>query len=197
MIAKPLKGNFYDGCFNEMKQELIMSVPPEKSWYSGDGKGLIGNPTGIFNQYPDPYTSPPSYIEITFQNKYIHPTHYFLEGRRYSGNNLLKSWEFEGKTIDDKWKILHNETNKVFVQGERRVYQLFTDDIFIGFRLNMTDLDSNNAWALCPGQIELFGNIYNSIPTPNDDHMKCETHYKYYHFSLTLLIFIVLIYDHL
>ena len=165
MIDKTYKGNYYDGCLKELKEELNMSVPPGKTWYGGDPKGLIGNPTGIFNQHPNPYDEPPSYIEITFQNKYIHPTHYFLEGRRYSdSDHFLRSWEFEGKTIDGGWKILHSQTNKVFSRNETRIYSLKFHEVFIGFRLNMTEEDSSNKWALCPGQIEVFGMLFNTIP---------------------------------
>ena len=37
-----------------------MDVPPGKSWVGGNGKGLIGNPTGLYNQLPTPYDAPPS-----------------------------------------------------------------------------------------------------------------------------------------
>ena len=172
MISKPYVGNFYDGCLNEIKSELIFSVPEGKTLF-GNGQDLVGNSVGIFNVRPNPYESPPAWIEITFENKYILPTQYFLEGRRYENKNFLKSWNFEGRTINGEWKVIHSQIDKVFNQSEQRIYHLYLEEVFCGFRLNMTDEDSNGKWALCPGQLEIFGNIYESIPTLHKHYCNC------------------------
>ena len=164
MIDKTYKGDFYNGALTEIKSELNMSLPPGKSWIgSTDGLGLIGNPTGIYNAHQTPYTFP-AYIEITFSNKYIYPTHYFLEGRRLNNEAQLKSWNFEGRTLSGEWKILHSQVDKPFSQNETRLFPLKIRDVFTGFRVNMTDTSSTNNWALCLGQIEVFGNIFYNIP---------------------------------
>ena len=195
MIDKTFKGDFYDGSLKELKEELIMDVPPGKTWYEGGGKGLIGNPTGLYDQYPTPHIAPPSYIEISFPNKYIHPTHYFLEGRRTSEwGNFLKSWEFEGKSINGEWKILHSQTDKVFSMSEKRFYPIHSEDVFIGFRINMTGKDSIEWWALCLGQIEIFGNIYESIPSFTHHFAKCHTIFNCFHIIYFIFFYIFLLF---
>ena len=183
MIDKSYKDNFYDGCFAEIKEELIFSIPSGKDWV-GNPKDLIGNPTTLHNTHPSPYDSAPSWIEITFPGRYIHPTYYFLEGRRAYDESLLKSWTFEGKSTEDEWILLHSQSNKVFGQSERRFYSIDVQQTFVGFRINMTDISSSNDWALCPGALEVFGNIYNSHKTFNNPNVPfCTFYIPFYRIS--------------
>ena len=140
-----------------------MSLPPGKEWNNPTlRKELIGNSDGIYNVHQTPYTFP-SYIEITFENRFIHPNFYFIEGRRYTDAYMLKSWEFEGKLVNGEWKRLHSQINKAFSSYERRIFHIITNEVFTGFRINMTDKDTSGNWNLCIGQFEVFGTIFNSI----------------------------------
>ena len=152
MIDKTYTGNYYDGCLNELKSELNISLPPERGWNGGiHGINLIGDPINSHNSHQYPYYNPPSYIQITFENRFIYPTHYFLEGRRFNSYNLLKSWNFEGLTIDGEWKILHSQKNNQFNQREPRLFGLFVKEFFKGFQINMTYVDIGGVLGLCLG----------------------------------------------
>ena len=191
MIDKTYSGNFYDGVLSKIKSELTMSLPPGKTWNSGgNGLDLIGNPTGIYNAHQYPYSFP-AYIEITFSNKYIYPTHYFLEGRRLDNSALLKSWNFEGRTLSGEWKILHSQVDKQFSQNESRLFSMRIRDVFTGFRINMTDVSSDSGWVLCLGQMEVFGNIFNSVPVLFDVYIG-NTQNNFSCHNITILIFALL-----
>ena len=47
-----------------------------------------------------------------------------------------------------------------------------------GFRIEMTDIDSSGYWALCLGQIDVYGNIYRSNFIPKNGIFKCTQNAK-------------------
>ena len=109
-----------------------------------------------------PYNDPPSYFEIYFGDKYIVPTAYSLMGRRDEKykSHYLKSWNFSGRDETGKWIYLHDKTNEPFSQAEERTFRLNRYKSFNAFKIEMTDCDTFGRWALCLGQIEVFGDIY-------------------------------------
>lgn len=156
----------FSGYLAFLKNDLTSKLPENKTWGNVKGiKGIVGEPI-IYNVHPTPHLEPPSWYEIYFGDKYIVPSAYFLMGRRNSYANLLKSWNFSGKTINNEWKVLHSVVDKQFSFYENRTYILKGNEPYKAFKLEMTKADSNNAWALCVGQIEVFGNIYDTPYIP-------------------------------
>ena len=105
--------NIFDGCLNVLRKELTTKLPEGKEWADGIGiQGLVGS-VGEINEHPDPWRNKsPTWIEIYFGNKWILPFAYSLMGRRIVDANMLKSWEFSGLNKDNKWVLLHSETDK-------------------------------------------------------------------------------------
>ena len=168
--------NIFDGCLNVLRKELTTKLPEGKTWLNGIGiKGLVGS-VEVYNEHPAPWKEKsPTWIEIYFGNKWILPFAYSLMGRRIYNGNLLKSWDFSGLNRNNEWVLLHSETNKQFYQNENRTYFLKGNEAYKGFKIEMTGPDLNNMWALCLGQIDVFGNIYRSYFIPKNGVFKCTT----------------------
>ena len=84
-----------------------------------------------------------------------------LQGRKSHSLNFLVSWTFEGLRIDGKWDLLHSCTNCTFKNSEIRNYPIKTKRGYSAFNITMTDKDSSGEYALCLGQIEVYGMIGN------------------------------------
>ena len=155
--------NPYNGCLSYLKDrgELNLSWPDNiKTHGNEDIYKLIGV-EGKKNIHNLPYTNSPIYLTINISKSTVFPTLLFLEGRNYESLDYayLKSYEFLGLTVDDKWIRLYEETNKPFTKGEKRFLKLKTKNSFKAFRLNMTGSNTNNNWALTANSIEVFGII--------------------------------------
>ena len=81
-------------------------------------------------------------------------------GRRFLDHHYLKGWDFYGKSVFGKWVLLHTMSNIQFTHGEIKNYPLDHNETYSAFKIQMTEMDSSNEWALCLGQIEVFGDIY-------------------------------------
>ena len=55
---------------------------------------------------------------------------------------------------------MNSVSNEPFSFAENRTFPLKTSKSFNAFKIEMIDTNTNNAWALCIGQIEVFGDIY-------------------------------------
>lgn len=166
--------NIFDGCLNEIRNEITDKLPEGKSWFNGTGiKGLFGSVEEC-NEYPTPWkTKSETWIEIYTGSKWINPSAYSLMGRRQYDFNLLKGWNFSGLNKYNEWVPLHSDSNNQFKIYENRTYLLRGNEAYKGFKIEMTESDSSGAWALCIGQIEVFGNIYRSYFIPKNGIFKC------------------------
>lgn len=151
--------DIYNGCLTFLKTELTSALPPGQSWTTGNIQSIVGNPT-IVNAHNNPINNPPGYIEIYFGSKYIFPSAYSLMGRRFEDHGHLKSWEFHGKNKNNQWILLHKEENRPLNQSEERTYLIKAKESFKGLRISMTETNIDGNWALCLGQIEVFGDVY-------------------------------------
>ena len=155
--------NIFNGCLAYLRNDLSAILPQGKELTSIGIKGIVGSETQ-YNVHNSPWDSAHSYFEIYFGNKYILPIAYSLMGRRdptYKGS-YLKSWEFFGRDEAGVWNILHSQSNKPFAQAEKRTFSLSVNKSFNAFKIQMIDTDSSGEWALCLGQIEVFGDIFKS-----------------------------------
>ena len=160
IVSKRDSTSIYNGCLSYLKNEITSKLPDDRTWNDGkDVKYIINNKDNI-NVVNVPYTLPPTYFEIYFGNKYIFPTEYSLQGRIVMNCNLLKGWNFFGKDVRGHWVILSSYSNSQFSQSQIRTFPLKANELYNGFKIQMTEPDSNGAWALCLGQIEVFGDIY-------------------------------------
>ena len=161
MIAsKRDSSNIYDGCLNYLREEITSKLPKSQSWYDNkDIKYIIGTRT-MHNILNTPWDNPPAYFEIFFGKKFIFPTLYILQGRTYSSAYLLKGWNFFGMNAHNQWVLLSSFSGNLFTQNEIKTFPLSVNESYNGFKIQMTEPDTNNAWALCLGQIEVFGDIY-------------------------------------
>lgn len=141
-----------------LKSGLTFSTRPNIGWNDSPEK-LIG--VNDHNSHPKPYDVPFPYIVISTGNKYVFPSSYMLQGRRAFNNNFLVSWKFEGLRSDGKWDLLHSCTGCTFKNSEIRNYPLKTKRGYSAFNITMTERDSSNGYALCLGQIEVYGMIFN------------------------------------
>ena len=155
--------DIFDGCLSYLRESLTAVLPPGQEFINGGIKNLVGTKE-VFNARNDPFENPPAYFEIYFAEKFIFPTAYSLMGRRSEKykDSYLKSWEFSGKNRDGNWVLLHSETNKPFKFAEERTFPLTVSESFNGFKISMTEKNTNPDWALCLGQIEVFGDIFSS-----------------------------------
>ena len=166
MIAKLNTGDIYDDCLKELKNELTSVLPDSQRWTTNNGiKDIVGNKNSA-DVYNTPFYDPPAYFQIYFGEHYIQPVSYSLMGRRISGmTSYLKGWDFFGLTKSNDWKLLSSYKNWEFSFGEVRTFILQCQESFKGFMINMTERDSYNEWALCLGQIEVHGYIFDSPNT--------------------------------
>ena len=161
IISKRNTSNIYDGCLAYLKNDLTAELPEGQSLINNGLEGLVGSETQ-YNVHNNPYDKPPSYFEIYFGDKYIVPTAYSLMGRREPSvkDHYLKSWNFSGKDERGNWILLHKEKDNPFSFAEIRTFRLKQHKSFNAFKIEMTDTDSKGMWALCLGQIDVFGDIY-------------------------------------
>ena len=168
--------NIFDGCLNVLRNELTSKLPEGKQWTQNAGiKALVGSAVE-HDVYPYPFIDDTSmWFEIYFGNKWILPFAYSLMGRRAYNGDFLKSWNFSGLNRNNKWVLLHNETNKPFYQNENRTFLLKGNEAYKGFKIEMTESNSDGKWSLCLGQIDVFGNIYRSYFIPKNGVFECTT----------------------
>ena len=153
--------NIYKGCLAYLRDELTSVLPEGQHWYTGEDVKYIVGTKEIHNVHNNPWdASAESYFEIYFGNKTIFPTAYSLQGRRIYNYNLLKGWNFFGRNVYGQWVLLSSFSNSLFKQHEIRTFPLKVHESFSGFKIQMTEPESNGLWALCLGQIEVFGDIY-------------------------------------
>ena len=166
---------YFDGCLNRLRKDLTSRIPDNTHWINGVNgiKDLVGT-KNVVNAYSTPYNINNPFIEIYFGDKYIYPVAYYLMGRRLQGyTNFLRSWKFSGRNKKGEWILLHKENDKTFSFGENRTYLVKPEEAFNGFRIEMTDTDSAGTFALCLGQIEVYGNIYKSSYVPKNGIIQC------------------------
>ena len=184
LVASKLNtSNIFDGCLNVLKKEITDKIPEGKNWMANDGiKALIGT-TAVINQHTKPWQyKSPTWYEIYIGKKWIIPSAYSLMGRRCCDNHYLRGWNFSGLNRNDEWVLLHNDTDNSFARYENRTYLLKGNEAYKGFKIEMTQSDSSGEWALCLGQIEVFGNIYRGYFFPKNGVFKCTT-MKYFFVS--------------
>ena len=146
-----------NGCLSYLKSQITFALPADRVWFDNPQK-LIDY-TKKHNSRNEPYSKPPAWMTFSLGGAFIKPTSYSLEGRRESSQNLLRSWEFLGKNYKGEWKRLHHENSHLIQHNQKVNFPLSENEFFSEFRINMTGTDSNGEWALCPGQIEIFGYI--------------------------------------
>ena len=193
LIASKLNTtNIFDGCLNVLRNELTSKLPDGKNWTEEIGiKGIVGS-IEEHNQHPTPWhEKSPTWIEIYIGNKWILPSAYSLMGRRVFDVGFLKGWNFFGLNRNNDWILLHNESNKQFEKYEIRTYLLKGCEPYKGFKIEMTEPNSEGCWALCLGQIDVFGNIYRSIYIPNNGVFKCTMKHLQSNFLIILTHFIM------
>ena len=175
-----------------MKGELTSKLPESQRWTTSNGiKDLVGNEKAV-NAYNYPYKYPPAYFEIYFGEHYIQPVSYSLMGRRVSGvTSYLKSWDFFGLTQSNEWKLLSSYKNWKFGFGEVRTFIINARESYKGFMINMTELNSYGEWALCIGQIEVHGYIFDSPRILQFGHT-CDTLGKFQFSFLVYLCILIL-----
>ena len=163
VIAKLNKSNIFDGCLTHLRSELESELPAGQSWVLDGGIQKLVGCKEPYDQHNYPYTSAPSYYKIYFGKHYIKPTHYALLGRRAATGNCLRGWNFFGRNIKNEWVLLSSFSNSQFSQNELRIFEINISGPFTGFMLEMTQPNSDNAWSLTIGQIDVFGYIYDKI----------------------------------
>ena len=154
--------NIFSGCLAYLKSDLTAKLPEGQSFTEEIGiKGIVGS-EAIYNVHNTPYDAAPAYIEIYFGDKYIFPTAFSLMARRHPQYkaNYLKSWAFFGRDETGVWNLLETESNKPYSQAEKRTYPLNVNRSFNAFKIQLIDTETSGKWALCLGQIEVFGDIY-------------------------------------
>ena len=107
--------------------------------------------------------------------------------------HYLKGWNFYGKNKDNRWILLSSFSNSQFKFAEIRTYNLNETESFKEFRIQMTEPDSLNYWALCLGQIEVFGDIY-SYPYKKGNSCTRMIYRKRYSYLLSLIIVMITVY---
>ena len=108
-------------------------------------------------------------------------------GRRIPGldHSYLVSWILFGLNRFDNWVPIHvsPSSDPPFTFAEIRRYNLYKKESYKGFMINMTQPNTLGYWAVCAGQIEVHGFIF--------DHYKifgfC-TNIRQVHLHVSLLI---------
>ena len=163
IVSRRDTSNIFSGCLAYLRDDLTAKLPEGENFYENLGIEYIVGTKEIYNAINVPYSKGPSFFEISFGNKYIFPTAYSLMGRRTPQwkNHYLKSWNFFGRDETNSWILLHSVSNDPFTFAENRTYQINQRRSFNGFKIEMIDANTDGQWALCLGQIEVFGDIYN------------------------------------
>ena len=170
IVSKRDQTDIYSGCLSYLRNDVSAELPENQNWFqSSDFKNLVGTKQ-VYNVHNYPYDKPPAYFEISFGNKYIFPTSYSLQGRRLDEYHLLKGWNFFGKNIHNQWVLLSSFSNNAFSHKGIKTFDLNVNESYKGFKIQMTQPNSYGEWALCLGQIEVFGDIY-SKPFMKGSHL--------------------------
>ena len=160
VVSKRNTSNIYDGCLSYLRENVNATLPKNQHWFeSTEFKNIIGTKE-IFNVHNEPFDESPAYFEISFGKRYIFPIAYSIQGRRFNSMHLLKGWDFFGKNVYDIWVPLSSFSNSLLKQNVIKTVPLNVNESYKEFKIQMTEPDSTGKWALCLGQIEIFGDIY-------------------------------------
>ena len=152
--------NIYKGCLAYLRSSLYAELPDGQNFNKNLGIEYIVGTEKAHNVLNVPYSKAPTYFEIYFGKKYIYPTAYSLMGRRTNNGNRLKGWNFYGKNVIGQWVLLSSFSNSPFSQSQKKTFSIEANESYSAFKIQMTEPDTNGQWALCLGQIEVFGDIY-------------------------------------
>ena len=151
--------DIYSGCLNHIKSSLTSELPAGQTFTDNGLEGLVGSPE-YHDCYNTPFSNPPAWIKINLGKYYIFPTAYGLMGRRHpTYENYLKGWSFFGRNHKGNWTLLSSYSNSQFSKGEVRTFDIKATEPYNSFMIQMTQPDSEGTWALCLGQIEVFGDV--------------------------------------
>ena len=123
MIFKVNNNDITDGLLALVKKDVRFKYSPNAALFNTPLDMIIG-PQVQHDSCVGSFTDPPTWLEISFGNRYIIPSYYSMQGRINANidNYYLRTWELEGKTKSGKWIKLHNQTNNPFSYGSKLKY---------------------------------------------------------------------------
>ena len=153
------KSDIYNGCLNRIKSSLTAEAPEGKTLSDNGIEGIVGSPE-VHDVITTPFESAPAWVAINLGKYYIYPTAYGIMGRRHSQwTHYLKGWNFFCKRYKGNWTLLSSFSNNLIGRNKIVNFDINATEPFNGFMIQMTQPDSAGKWALCLGQIEVFGDI--------------------------------------
>ena len=167
--------NIYNGCLNHIKSSLTPELPKEQILSDNGLNGIIGSPE-FHDVCNTPWGYPPAWVKINLGKYFIFPTAYSLMGRRHPQYTYyLTGWSFFGKNHKGNWTLLSTFSNSQFKKGEIRTFDIKAEEPYNSFMIQMTQPDSMGCWALCLGQIEVFGDILTNY---KPQRIQCKERYQ-------------------
>ena len=145
-------------CLTTLKSNVYFKTNPGIGWHDNPFK-LIGY--NDHDVYPSPYRQLTyTFIEVGFKTKYVKPQKLMLIGTRTYEWNHLRSWKLEGRDSSKKLHLLYNCTGCYLSHNQEANFTINSKRTFKSFKITMLETNNNGLWAMCLGQIELFGSFF-------------------------------------
>ena len=188
MIIKENYNNISDGLLSYVKRNVKFKYSETSQLLSTALEKIIGpqqqhdSCVGDFNKHP-------TWLEISYGNKYIIPSYYTMQGRINEAHcfNQLRSWDLEGKTKDNKWILLKKHLNDSFALKMVKTFPIGSKEPIKAIRINMTEADDINQWWICIGHIDIYGYMISSYELYRTCKRISHHHAKFSYFILYLL----------
>ena len=164
MIIKENYSDISDGILSHIKKDIKFKYSETSRIFDTPLEKLIG-PQEYHDSCVGDQTKHPTWLEISYGNKYIIPSYYTMQGRINENHcyNQLRSWDFEGKTESGKWVKLHNETNNPFSCKQIKSFPIERKEPIKAVRINLTNSDGSDQWWICIGHIDIYGYTINKL----------------------------------
>ena len=188
MVFKLNNSDLYDGLLSYIKKDVSFKYPKTSNLFDSPLDMIIG-PQVQHNACVGNYNRAPSWLEISFGNRYIIPYYYSMQGRICTNynNNYLKSWELEGKMKNGKWVKLHNQTNNPFSFGSFKTFPIESNVPIKSLRINMTDKETGGTWWICMGHFDVYGCVISSRELLMTCRQLCNRHNLFYYYNIIML----------
>ena len=191
MIFKVNNSNLTDGLLALVKKDVKFTYSSNSAIYGSSLDVMIGAQTQS-DSCVGSHTVPPTWLEISFGNRYIIPSYYSMQGRissQYNGD-YLQSWELEGKTRNRKWIKLDNQENNPFSFGSFKTFPIGSNVPIKSLRINMTEADNAGGWWICLGHFDVYGHLMSANEYLKTCNMNHHHHYFSFYFTIALLTYV-------
>ena len=188
MIFKVNNSDITDGLLSFVKNDLVFNYPTNAELFNTPLDMIFGPQVAHYSCLGS-YDNPPTWLEITFGNRYIIPSYYSMQGRisQYDGY-YLRTWILEGKTQNGKWIKLDAQENNPFSYGSFKTFPIGINIPIKSLKINMTGTDSYGKWWICMRHFDIYGCLISTREYLRTCKQNCKHHHSFFVFIILLLV---------